>query len=70
MVEGFWFFFYMDKNFESGMSDNLRRVALTAITSMKNRAEYQAAIIKRQPAMGIQITDSSRVVKKAPAEKL
>ena len=54
---------------ESGMSDNLRRVALTGSIPVGNRAEYQAAIIMRQPAMGILITDTGRVVKKAPAEK-
>jgi hypothetical protein len=67
MVEGFWLFFY-DKNFGSGMNDNLRQVALTGSTALENRAEYQAAIVMRQPAMGIQITDSVRDVKKTMVE--
>jgi hypothetical protein len=63
MVEGFWLSFYMDKNFESGMSDKLRLVALTASIPIENGAEYQAAIILRQPAMDIQITDTGCIVK-------
>jgi hypothetical protein len=42
MVEGFGsFILLMDKNFENGMSANLRLVALTASTPIENGAEFK-----------------------------
>ena len=48
------------------MNENLRLVALPGRIAMENGAGFQAAIIMRQPATGIQITDSGRIVKQAP----